>query len=162
MTVREESFNLMCEELLLNAGAGKTELCIETRAIQKLRKRFVQRQADVSKAILEMCVLFRQAGSLFSFEAVDFPKTTNKPDTQVENLKGPNLQVRFSFPPEVEALRKVFSFQIDKSVYKAVIVELEIQKLKQVVKECPYEEKRRQAIEKLERRMSVKEFVAGD
>ena len=155
MTVREEAFNLMCEEMMLSAGAGKAEYCIETRAIQKLRQRFVQRQADVSKAILEMCVLFRQAGSLYSFEALDFPKTTNKPHVKVENLKGPNLQVRFSFPLEMNALKKVFLSPIDKYVYKAVIAELEIQKLRKVVKECPYEEKRRQAIKELERRVRV-------
>ena len=156
MTVREEAFRLMCEEILLSAGEGKTEFCIETREIQKRRQRFIQRQADVSKAILEMCVLFRQAGSPYSFEAVDFPKTTNKTDTRVENLKGPNLQVRFSFPAEVDAIRKVFLFRIDTSVYKAVIAELEVQKLKWVVENCPYEEKRRQAIEELERRVKVK------
>ena len=116
----KESLDYMKEELLRAWQAGKDEVIFKVKDIRSI-KGWDDGQSSISGSILELCGKFKEAGAGYSYYPVKFPEL----ETNIANLHGLTLTVRFRFPLDRD-LKKVLECNkrgIRKSIEKEFVAE---------------------------------------
>jgi len=88
-----DSLNYMKKKMLIAYRSGCNEIVFKVSDIRS-DMGWNDGQSSISGSILEMCGRFKEAGEGYSYYPVKFPELIS----EITNLHGLNLTVRFRFP----------------------------------------------------------------